>query len=198
MKSSHCNKDIIECIKELNAKLEIESEKYSKDIQSLQPEEFELIDEDIKRIEEYSKNYNKKAGIYYFQIKFNKKNNQHNRKLTSNYLAKQWDSGKRQHIPRIIKEKVNTYNSIIYNRYYPFYIGKSADLGKRIREHLSLGAKSKTAGLKLDKINSGIFKDASYRLGILDLDDFAGECYWVVEKIEANLRESINPICGKQ
>ena len=56
---------------------------------------------------------------------------------------------------------------------------------------------STTSSLRLNEIDSRIFKNAEYKISTLNLEKFNGDNYWVVSKIEKNIREELNPICGR-
>ncbi|MEG1008564.1 MAG: hypothetical protein RSF67_01870, partial [Clostridia bacterium] len=112
------------------------------------------------------------------------------------YLQEEWKKDKRINIPPMVKKMINLHKFNEYiDRWLPFYIGKTQDMGNRFAEHL-LG-KSTTSGLRIAEIKTGLFKVCSFRLSVIELDEYKDDNYWVVSKIEKNLRGKIKPICGK-
>lgn len=176
-------------IETLNKNLEIVSLNNIDKLKTIKAEaEFNLKNIDKSLVNKYYK----KAGIYYFEIKFIKDLNNGD---IYKYLYDEWRIDSRKNIPNIIKKRVEKYSMIKKDNWYPFYIGKSGNVGERLGEHLE--GTSTTASLRLNEINNGIFKIAEYRIKVIDLDDLKGEYYWTVGKIESNMREILNPICGK-
>ncbi|WP_102398932.1 hypothetical protein [Haloimpatiens massiliensis] len=62
-------------------------------------------------------------------------------------------------------------------------------------EHLGVKGAISTSKLNLCKIKNRLLKNCEFRMKIKEFKK--GEYYWVISKIERNLRKELNPICGK-
>lgn len=151
--------------------------------------EFNLSDD--KNLSDLIQESKSVCGIYYFQIKFS--NDIPDGDNKADFLKDEWNKDQRNHIPPIIKKNIN--NNIKSDEWIPLYIGKCEDVYGRLKQHLI--GESTTSSLRLNEIKSGIFKKADYKISILNLDELKKENYWIVSKIEKNIREGLKPICGR-
>lgn len=185
------NDEVISLINTLNTELDKKTKGYINELKKNNNllKEFKLSNvENLSDLIDESKEI---CGIYYFQIKFNDDIPQDDTK--ADFLISEWKKNKRENIPPIIK--MNIDNTIKRGQWIPFYLGKCQEVYKRLEEHLV--GKSTTSSLRLKQIENGIFRNAAYKISKLNLDEFKGSSYWVVSKIEKNIRKELKPICGK-
>jgi len=78
----------------------------------------------------------------------------------------------------------------------PFYLGKAENVATRVKQHFNLEATSTTYALKLNE-RASFFKGIKFTVAWLALDVKKDE-YFIVDKIESELRKKLNPIIGKQ
>lgn len=190
------NKKIMELLEELYPILENEGIRYAGEFINCKVEAEFKVDSDVDT--QWCHIYKKKRGIYFFEIKFNSIDTNISKEEMALYLKNEWNLSERGSKPSIIKGKVEKYN-IKNGDWIPFYIGKSRDLNDRVGQHIKFVRETKkTYALRLNELTSGIFKDADYRVRIIELDEYSGDKYWIVEIIESIIRNQINPICGRQ
>jgi len=79
---------------------------------------------------------------------------------------------------------------------FPFYLGKSQNIEKRVDQHLYLKAESSTYALKLSN-RPKLLKNIVFEITWLPLET-TSETYFLVSRVESLLRDLINPIVGKQ
>lgn len=184
------NTEVINLINTLNSKLAQKTTTYIKELKKNNNilKEFKLSN--VENLSDLIDENKEICGIYYFQIKFNDDIPEDNTK--ADFLINKWND-KRKHIPPIIKKNID--NKVKRDCWIPFYLGKCKEVYGRVKEHLV--GESTTSSLRLNEIESRIFKNAEYKISILNLEEFSGCSYWVVSKIEENIREELNPICGR-
>lgn len=189
---------IIESIKNLNIKLEPIVKKMKSEI----IKEKGWISFSINEIDSLNfEKYKNKSGVYFFQVRLKSGSEE---QLESNnifeIIEKAWNEDERGAIPPIVKERFNEARnkSLINGDWSFFYLGKSNELEKRVMEHLGVKGPISTSKLNLCKIKNRLLKNCEFRIKIKELNDFKkGEYYWVISKIERDLRKELNPICGK-
>lgn len=145
--------------------------------------------------------YNNKGGIYYLQINFNDKLNYIDSESDIfKILNSEWIQDERKKIPKIIRKRIEQYKIEQFkaNNWIPFYIGKSQGFENRMKEHFTKGSDCETYGLKLNCVNNAFFKGCSYRIKFMHMPHLTdNKYYWSVGKIESDLRNKLNPLCGK-
>lgn len=190
-------KDIIDT---LNCSIDKNIELYVKNLKN----ENDWIEFSIADIKSINLNkYNKISGIYYFQVKFEDDFEKYNNKKSLiDKVATEWEYGNSGNYPKINKERMSTrdINSYKNRKWIPFYLGKSKELDKRLEEHLTGAEKGEsTYKLNLQNNTNELFKNAKYRVKIIEIEELKEDkYYWVLTRIESELREKLNPICGKQ
>ncbi len=148
----------------------------------------DLITEQIKKIDF--------QGIYFLEI--------HKGSEISDFenwrqnFEKKWKKDIVKKSPLISPKRLKNNSKFIdFNtvEWLPFYIGKSQNIKKRIKEHLySLSIESSTSALKLNhRIN---LHEEIFRLSIVKIDTKHYDL--VMHKVEQVLRDKYNPIIGKQ
>lgn len=76
----------------------------------------------------------------------------------------------------------------------PLYIGKSKNIGNRLREYRYLGRDNKTYALKLqsrDHLKDDRFRISTVRIDVINFD-------WIMPVAERYFRNERNPIIGRQ
>ena len=147
--------------------------------------------------------FNKMCGLYYFEVKFKDNFEQFtNNKSLIDKIAVDWKNGCSGKCPQINKERMHTRDIKSYknSNWIPFYLGKSKELDNRLEEHLTGAEKEEgTYKLNLQHNKNELFKNAKYRAKIIEVKELKEDkYYWVLTRIESELREKLNPICGKQ
>lgn len=147
--------------------------------------------------------FNKMCGLYYLEVKFEDNFEQFtNKKSLIDKIAVDWKEGCSGKCPKINKERMGTRDIKSYKnrKWIPFYLGKSKELDNRLEEHLTGAEKGEgTYKLNLQHNNNELFKNAKYRVKIIEVKELKEDkYYWVLTRIESELREKLNPICGKQ
>lgn len=137
-----------------------------------------------------------KPGVYYFEVKFNFS--------TPADLAAFGDLWGRirandhdGNIPRYYPERAAHHLSdLAAGKPIPFYLGKRESIADRIKNHIESPLSSRTYALKLlarPQLINNLKFTYSYRAF-----DIPSTSYYGVELIEAELRNILNPIIGKQ
>jgi hypothetical protein len=81
----------------------------------------------------------------------------------------------------------------------PFYLGKTERICSRINQHIFLDEKSRTYALKLNAM-----RKANNNISMLDFEvsflpfPFSKKGMFLLEIIESSLRDSLNPVMGRQ
>ncbi|WP_445722593.1 GIY-YIG nuclease family protein [Flavobacterium sp.] len=131
-------------------------------------------------------------GIYIFFIKSDLKWKDYKD------LEQKWKEKDFIKIPKAIKG--NYDKSLLIENYIPFYIGKSENILKRVKEHLEHDKSKATYGMKL--ANRKHFKLSDFEIGYwqLDLDpSFSKEIkQFIITTIEQKIREKLKPLIGKK
>lgn len=141
------------------------------------------------------------AGIYVFWASLdqtNKNNVNFIKKLLVDFLDK-WDEPVEEikYFPKSNKTRMKkTLESFESGNMIPFYLGKSKNVSKRIEQHLYLEPHKKTYSLKLSS-RTQLLENVDFEITWLPLGVKSSE-YFLVSRIEALLREHLNPIIGKQ
>lgn len=194
------NETITECIDKLNSIITEDIKNYLKYFRNENYwKEFSFNDISSLDIAALSNN----CGIYYIEINFNKKLNDFtNKEKLIKHVAEEWEKGSTGKCPKINKERMQTRNKEDYKNetWVSFYLGKSKKLNERLEEHLTGAEKGfNTYKLNLKKNTSELFKNSRYRIKTIEIEKLKGDkYYWVITRIESELREKLNPICGKQ
>jgi len=140
--------------------------------------------------------YKKKWGVYIFTI--SPKNS-----LSLEELSELWDETGNGYVkyPQVCKTRF--YNSTINaQKSYVLYVGKSEDIGKRIKEHIIQEKSKTTYGLKL--IGRKILEESSiaYNSWLLPESIQVHESkpikQFLITQLESKLRNNLNPWIGKQ
>lgn len=140
------------------------------------------------------KTLHKKFGIYVFYI----------RPLKSycfEELDEDWNIDGYSNYPQIIKSKFSSYEKIRTDQWYPFYIGKAEDLGKRINEHINHKDAIRTYGLKLKDRMFFTPQNIQYSYWKLpeELADSAKDIkQFLLRHLENELRGRMKPWIGRQ
>ncbi len=159
--------------------------------------EFNLnnLDEIKLEIEKLSEK-EKFKGIYFFEIKRNYEFN--DIKKWGQVFERKWKNDTINKAPIYSPSRLENLSKdekINLEKWIPFYIGKSADLKKRIKEHLySLLPESTTSALKLNQRKS--IQDETFKIKYVEIKTDHYDL--LVHKIEHVLRDIYNPIVGKQ
>ena len=137
---------------------------------------------------------NKKFGIYIFYIK---------PKQTYNYksLCEDWRQSNYDRYPKVIKKTFNQYQDIDTEKWYPLYIGKCQNLGKRLLEHITHRDKKSTYSLKLNgraQFSSDNVTYSFWELPHTVMTDSKEIKQFILTQLEYQLRRKINPWIGKQ
>ncbi len=196
MKKSNID-NVIESIKKLNSELE----PIIKNIKSEITKESLWTSFSIDKINDMNfKKCKNKAGLYFFQVRFEGGIDEY---LESNNIFetidRAWNEDERGSIPPIVKERFDVLKSkLLKGEWFYFYLGKSNNLEKRIMEHLGTKGSKSTSKLNLYNIKNSLFKNCEFKIKIKELNEFKEEeYYWVISKVEKDLRKKLNPICGK-
>jgi len=135
-----------------------------------------------------------KYGIYIFYIKPTKV-------YTYESLCEDWIQLSYDKYPKVIKKRFNQYPSIDKETWYPFYIGKCENLGKRMHEHINHRDKTSTYSLKLNGRKNFNSNNLTYSYWLLP--DEAMSCpdeikQFLLTQLEQQLRQELKPWIGKQ
>ena len=129
-------------------------------------------------------------GIYFLEIQ-NSVENKDIKKWKNDFL-KNWEDDKINKSPKVILDRLNNHSE--FEEWIPLYVGKSENIGKRIKDHFCLKNESTTYALKLNSRKSII--NTAFRLSVIEIKTDYYDL--VVHKIEHILRKRYNPIVGKQ
>ncbi|SMD36072.1 hypothetical protein SAMN04488029_2696 [Reichenbachiella faecimaris] len=80
------------------------------------------------------------------------------------------------------------------DRWLPLYLGRSKDIGKRLKGHINLELKKPTTGLKL-LARKNIY-DEKFRIQYLKVD--VKNYNFIMPYVESWMRDKFNPILGRQ
>ncbi|WP_338733458.1 hypothetical protein [Mangrovimonas cancribranchiae] len=135
-------------------------------------------------------------GVYVFFIIPNKKFNEKK-------LIKDWENSNEGHIkfPKVCKSR---FEKSIHSKttHYTFYIGKSEQVGKRIKEHITHNKHASTYGLKLKDrhfTNTHKITYAYWQLpNTLQENNNKPIKQFIITQLERKLRNRLNPWIGKQ
>ncbi len=135
-----------------------------------------------------------KYGIYIFYIKPSKV-------YTYESLCEDWIQFNYDKYPKVIKRRFNHYIPIDKERWYPFYIGKSENLGKRLNEHINHNDKISTYSLKLNGRKK--FNPNNIKYSYWNLPDEVKSCpkeikQFLLTQLEHQLRQELKPWVGRQ
>jgi hypothetical protein len=131
-------------------------------------------------------------GIYLFEIYTGKKKAEIEEWKIN--FTKDWDVKrlKNMHVPTSKIKRLKEHQEL--KEWMPLYMGKSAKISARLKEHLTLTKKKTTFALKLlirKEIHNQKFRLSYIRL---DVDNYST----IAPLMESILRKKINPIVGKQ
>lgn len=131
-------------------------------------------------------------GIYLFEIKNDERFSDFNSWI--NDFKETWEGKdyKYKFTPNTRKVRIKAHNEL--KEWIPIYIGKSRNIGQRIREHIFKELHKSTFALKLMARSN--LKGNTFRLKVLKVEVKNYDS--IVPKIEWQLRDRINPILGKQ
>jgi hypothetical protein len=95
--------------------------------------------------------------------------------------------------PKIYPKRINKQTQLL--EWMPLYLGKSKNISERLMQHKNLRADSRTFALKL-AARKNILLDYKFRVKILKIkvDNYD----YIVTTLEHELRNQLNPICGRQ
>lgn len=136
------------------------------------------------------------SGVYFFELRL--PNDYRFGKKTTTILQnikKQWKhhSVKGMWSPGIKDTRVNAHKNFL-GEWIPFYIGKSRNLDKRIREHIFQDREKTTFGMKL-KARKNLY-GLEFRVNYIKID--VKNYDMIVPYVESTFRNKYNPIVGKQ
>lgn len=135
------------------------------------------------------------GGIYLFEI-----NKEYSNISYQNWLEKFKEKWENDEIKKSALIYQNRFEILLYNepedKWLPFYIGKSENVFKRIKEHITKDKNSSTSALKLNSRKS--VEASSFRLKVLRVEVDKENYNLILTEIEKRLREKHNPLVGKQ
>lgn len=116
-------------------------------------------------------------------------------------LTEKWNQKGYDKYPKIVQKRFSKHTDININTEYVFYIGKSEELGSRIKQHITHKGKTSTYSLKLkgrDFFNKENITFSYWELP-LELSKCSKEIkQFIITQIETELRDRLNPWIGKQ
>lgn len=191
--------NIVDIIDELNKSLKEKGKKYLNNIETLDNWiEFKIGDIDDSIIKDISN----KEGIYFFEINFKETLSDFtNKEELVNFINYEFSENSEGCCPKINKKRAKKHNikEFTSNKWISFYIGKSGNLKERLEQHLLGYGHEKTYKLNLKNNKSNLFKKCEFRFKFIEETEVKGkEYYWAIVRIEEDLRNALNPICGKQ
>jgi hypothetical protein len=132
------------------------------------------------------------TGIYLIEIK-----NDNKHKTFESWIdkfRKDWEDEKylKKFVPNLKKKRIGKHSEL--NEWIPLYIGKSKNIGGRLKDHIYQNLNKTTFALKL--LARENLKAHTFRLSVIKLD--VENYNHIVPFIESHMRERINPIIGKQ
>lgn len=133
-------------------------------------------------------------GIYLFWVKFA------NKDLSD--FQNSWESAKKtiSYYPQFNKKRAEKAEKQ-YNLedYLPFYLGKSENIKSRVIQHIDLKGNKTTYALKLKAICKDQENIGQNQFFVSQLRfPFSDESYFLLDIVEKELRNRLNPIIGKQ
>ena len=146
--------------------------------------------------EDWLENIPKSYGIYLFWVNLQAWNND------IDVLKNEWVAAKElvKFVPRFNQARSKrTGLRAKSDACLPFYLGKSEKIADRVKQHVFIKPESGTYALKLGAMRK--YNKKIYELGfyISHLEfPFSKKSAFLLEIIEAALREKINPIIGRQ
>jgi len=136
------------------------------------------------------------AGIYLFWAKFANYG-----KDLSDFQNK-WKSAKESisYYPQFNKKRaLQTIKQYKSNQYLPFYLGKSENIRSRVKQHIFLDGNKTTYALKLKAICEKQKSIGQILFFVSQLSfPFSNESYFLLNIVETELRNKLNPIIGEQ
>lgn len=132
------------------------------------------------------------SGIYFIEIKNDSNHDTFQAWIDS--FREEWehDDYKRHFVSNLRKVRINQHSEL--NEWIPMYIGKSKQIGARIRQHIYKELGKPTFALKLNARTN--MRNKTFRLSVIKVPH---ENYdWVMPVIEKTLRNKFNPIIGRQ
>lgn len=148
--------------------------------------EFQIFESDTLFNEE-KLNY---SGVYYIELFYNKETTNFTSWLTK--FTKAWEDEKFYNRPRIRKKSIK--NLELGDNWIPLYIGKSKNIGKRIKQHLLLDNKSATYALKLS--SKDFLQNEKIRIRTIKIE--VKNYNQIIPYIESEMRKRKHPILGRQ
>lgn len=173
--------------KEIEKQLNLLKEKIE-NIQFQKVCEFKLNEEKINTFLD-GLNYH---GVYLLEVK--NEGGHKNFNSWFNNFEKFWNNEEyiKKKSPKIIKSRVKMHKDL--KDWIPIYIGKSKEVGKRLKEHIFLELNKTTYALKLKErtnLNNFTFRIQTIRVDVKNYDT-------IMPVVESELRNKICPIIGKQ
>jgi len=137
----------------------------------------------------------KSNGIYLFWADFS------NWKKDLSDFSDKWGNAKKaiSFYPNFNKRRASKH-IVSEQKILPFYLGKAEkSIQSRVRQHVFIEGKKTTYALKLNAICEcqKSFKEIPFYISQLPLP-FSHKSYFLLNIIEAKLRDEYNPIIGKQ
>lgn len=136
-------------------------------------------------------------GIYLFELNLSSANLKGEKCTTklSNF-AKMWHTNPYNLVysPNVINKRQNMYEKDFTSDWLPLYIGKCKKVKNRILNHINLPKDSKTYALKLKarkNLYGCVFRVSYIQLNVMNYN-------FIAPSIEQALRDSYNPIIGRQ
>ncbi len=110
-----------------------------------------------------------------------------------------WNIDSFRKYPKVIKKRFRECEA--KDGWFPFYIGKSENLGKRVNEHLSHHSQHATYGLKL-KDRTEFLRNNKIEVGFWKLPEMESVPreikQFIITNLEFILRDKMKPLVGKQ
>jgi hypothetical protein len=134
----------------------------------------------------------KYPGVYLVEIKNDNKFDTFNSWVENFRHGWENEAYYKKFVPNLKKKRVIHHKEL--NEWVPIYLGKSKDIGSRLKCHIYQELYQKTFALKLlarQNLKEDTFKFSTIRLEVNNYD-------WIVPIIERNLRDKLNPIIGRQ
>ena len=138
-------------------------------------------------------------GIYLFWAEFSKWIDKNTWSNAFDLFLDQWSNQieEIQYYPRFNKKRATkTFREYEKCDWLPFYLGKARNINSRVHQHITLEKNKKTYALKLDSMSSNL-TDINFLVSELPLS-LDTDNYFLLELIESELRNRLNPIIGKQ
>lgn len=140
--------------------------------------------------------YSKKWGVYIFTITPKKQ-------LSLEELTLLWDETGNGYVkyPRVCKKRFLKSITVSKGEYI-LYVGKSEDIGGRIKEHITQEKNKTTYGLKLNKRKILEESSIAYNFWLLpdsiQVHKSKPVKQFLITQLESKLRHRLNPWIGKQ